>query len=112
MRLRFGDRVMARLDELAAFSAEPDRLARLHLTAPHAAAASVQAWMTEAGMSAAIDATGNVVGRYEGREPGLVATFGRIQARPGAPNVIPGDVRFTIDLRAPSTPTGARRSRT
>ena len=34
-------------------------------------------------------------------EPGLVGTVGRIEASPGAINVIPGAARFTIDLRAP-----------
>ncbi|MED5544562.1 allantoate amidohydrolase [Novosphingobium decolorationis] len=29
-----------------------------------------------------------------------VATVGRIEALPGAPNVIPGEVRFTLDVRA------------
>ncbi|HEX5767087.1 MAG TPA: allantoate amidohydrolase [Burkholderiales bacterium] len=31
----------------------------------------------------------------------LVGTVGRIEARPGAINVIPGEVLFTIDVRAP-----------
>jgi allantoate deiminase len=35
-------------------------------------------------------------------EPGLVATVGRISALPGAQNVIPGCVTFTIDMRSPS----------
>lgn len=35
-------------------------------------------------------------------EGGLVGTVGHIQARPGATNVIPGDVSFTIDMRGPS----------
>ncbi|WP_018075493.1 allantoate amidohydrolase [Novosphingobium nitrogenifigens] len=30
----------------------------------------------------------------------LVATVGRIEAMPGAANVIPGEVRFTVDIRA------------
>jgi len=34
-------------------------------------------------------------------EPGLVGTVGRIEAKPGAINVIPGYVAFTIDIRAP-----------
>lgn len=33
--------------------------------------------------------------------PELVGTVGRIEAKPGAINVIPGDVQFTIDIRAP-----------
>jgi hypothetical protein len=32
----------------------------------------------------------------------LVATVGRVDARPGAPNVIPGRVEFTVDMRSPS----------
>ncbi len=36
------------------------------------------------------------------REPELVGTVGRLEALPGAVNVIPGTVRFTVDLRAPA----------
>ncbi|MGQ7792333.1 allantoate amidohydrolase [Faunimonas sp. B44] len=62
-------RLMERLDLLAGFSDEPDALTRLYLSPAHAhAAAQVMEWMREAGMSARIDAVGNVVGRYEGRE--------------------------------------------
>jgi allantoate deiminase len=35
-------------------------------------------------------------------EDGLVGTVGYIHAMPGATNVIPGQVAFTIDIRAPS----------
>src|SRR3984957_17396343 len=35
------------------------------------------------------------------REPDLVATVGRLEAWPGAANVIPGHVQFSIDIRAP-----------
>lgn len=41
-------------------------------------------------------------------ERDVVATVGRIEARPGAPNVIPGRVEFSVDLRSP---TDARRAR-
>ncbi|MGR0184531.1 allantoate amidohydrolase [Azospirillum aestuarii] len=34
-------------------------------------------------------------------DAGLVATVGRIEAKPGAVNVIPGEVVFTLDVRAP-----------
>ncbi len=34
-------------------------------------------------------------------DPQLVGTVGRIEAKPGAINVIPGEVDFTIDFRAP-----------
>ena len=33
------------------------------------------------------------------REPGLVATVGRLQARPGAPNVVPGAAVASLDVR-------------
>jgi len=41
------------------------------------------------------------VERIAGRDPELVATVGRIEAQPGAINVIPGKVPFTVDVRAP-----------
>ena len=34
----------------------------------------------------------------------LVGTVGRIEAKPGAINVIPGEVMFTVDVRAPQDP--------
>ena len=42
------------------------------------------------------------VERIGASEAGLVATVGRIAALPGAQNVIPGRVAFTIDMRSPS----------
>jgi len=41
------------------------------------------------------------VERIGASEPGLVATVGRIEALPGAINVVPGEARFTVDARAP-----------
>jgi allantoate deiminase len=71
-----GHMVMHRLDELAQFSAEHDALTRLYLTVElKAAALQTQAWMQAAGMVAHIDAVGNVVGRYDGRGPGLPAVI-------------------------------------
>ncbi len=35
-----------------------------------------------------------------GGEPGLVATVGKIEAAPGAINVIPGAARFSVDMRS------------
>lgn len=52
----------------------------------------------------ALAATAEMILAIERRalaEPDLVATVGTIEALPGAVNVIPGKVRFTIDLRAP-----------
>ena len=36
--------------------------------------------------------------------PELVGTVGRLEAKPGAINVIPGEVVFTVDVRAPQDP--------
>ena len=41
------------------------------------------------------------VERRCGSEDGLVGTVGFIEALPGAVNVIPGEVRFSLDVRAP-----------
>ncbi|MBV9376689.1 MAG: allantoate amidohydrolase [Alphaproteobacteria bacterium] len=69
-----GEAVMARLEELARFSTDRTALTRLYLSAEHKSAAKqTQVWMQEAGMEARIDAVANVVGRHEGREPGLPA---------------------------------------
>lgn len=39
-----------------------------------------------------------------GAEPELVGTVGKLECLPGAVNVVPGKVRFTIDIRAPRDP--------
>jgi allantoate deiminase len=41
------------------------------------------------------------VERRCGGEPELVGTVGKLECLPGAVNVVPGKVRFTIDIRAP-----------
>jgi allantoate deiminase len=41
------------------------------------------------------------VERIARASPEIVGTVGRLEARPGAINVIPGEVMFTIDFRAP-----------
>jgi allantoate deiminase len=41
----------------------------------------------------------------------LVATVGRLAALPGAANVIAGEVRFTIDVRAGESPVATARRR-
>lgn len=62
-----GQRLMRRLDVLAAISETPGALTRRFLTpAHHAAMQQVAAWMQEAGMSTRIDAIANVTGRIEG----------------------------------------------
>ncbi|MDE3175135.1 MAG: allantoate amidohydrolase [Pseudomonadota bacterium] len=60
--------MMTRLDDFAAFTDEPGRLTRLYLSASYRRACEqFAAWARAAGMSAAIDAVGNVRARYEGR---------------------------------------------
>ena len=70
-RMNLGPLVMRWLDELAECSEDPVELTRRYLTPEHAQAADlVMRRMREAGMSARLDAVGNVVGRYPGRRPG------------------------------------------
>lgn len=69
-----GRRLLARADELARHSEQPDGLTRVSYSPEYRAAADlVMDWMREAGMDARLDAVGNVVGRYEGERPGLPA---------------------------------------
>jgi len=66
------ERIMARCDELARCSEQPDGLTRVYLSPEQRTANElVLGWMREAGMSARLDAIGNCVGRYEGERPGL-----------------------------------------
>jgi allantoate deiminase len=69
-----GPDICRRIDELAAISESPDNLTRVFLSPEQARASDlVLSWMRDAGMSARVDAVGNVVGRYEGARPGLPA---------------------------------------
>jgi allantoate deiminase len=67
-----GRRAEAMLDELAAISAEPDRLVRLFLSPEHRRAADLVAqWMREIGLDVFEDEIGNVRGRI-GKSPYLI----------------------------------------
>src|SRR5579859_3349310 len=67
-----GDEIVGRINRLAEISETPDNLTRIFLTPEHRTAADlIMSWMREAGMSAQLDAIGNVCGRYEGERPGL-----------------------------------------
>jgi allantoate deiminase len=69
-----GARAMAYLEALAAVSDDAGRLTRLYLSPAHIRSIGVVAdWMRQAGMDAHVDPVGNVVGRYEGTEPGAPA---------------------------------------
>jgi allantoate deiminase len=63
-------RIMARCAELRTISAHPSGYERLYLTPEHRMAAErIMGWMNEAGLSARIDAAGNVVGRWACGDP-------------------------------------------
>ena len=65
-------RILARCEELARHSELAGGLTRVYLSPEQRAASElVLGWMSEAGMSAKLDAAGNCVGRYEGERPGL-----------------------------------------
>jgi allantoate deiminase len=66
------DRILERCEALARLSEHDDGLTRVYLSEEHRRAnALVSEWMREAGMTARIDAIGNVCGRYEGSRPAL-----------------------------------------
>ncbi|WP_380173355.1 allantoate amidohydrolase [Kineococcus sp. DHX-1] len=67
-------RVLDRCDDLAAVSATPDGVERVHLSPEHARVNAVVAgWMAELGLDTRVDQAGNLWGRVEGQEPGLPA---------------------------------------
>ena len=67
-----GSRITQRIDELAAISESPDALTRICFSPEHRRAGDlVLHWMKDAGLSARMDEIGNVIGRYEGKVPGL-----------------------------------------
>jgi allantoate deiminase len=67
-----GEEIVGRINRLAEISETPANITRIFLTPEHRAAADlILSWMREAGMSAHLDAIGNLCGRYEGERPGL-----------------------------------------
>jgi allantoate deiminase len=66
-------------------------------------AGTVPMAMRRDALAAAADAI-LAVERHCTATAGLVGTVGRIEALPGTVNVIPGDVRFSIDIRAEQDP--------
>lgn len=66
-----GEEIVRRIDELGGISEEAGKLTRIYLSKELREAADlILGWMREAGMSAHLDAIGNVCGRYEGERPG------------------------------------------
>ena len=69
-----GAEIMARLDAMAEVSESPDVLTRRCYVPEHRRInVMVARWMRDAGMVVREDAVGNVIGRYEGHEPGATA---------------------------------------
>ena len=69
-----GRQIMARCDALAELTEEPGQLTRTFGSAMHRRALErIAGWMEAAGMHTRHDAAGNLIGRYEGLEPGLPA---------------------------------------
>src|SRR3954468_20223611 len=67
-----GAEIVRRINALAAISETPENLTRVFLSPQLRTAADLLlSWIREAGMSARLDAIGNVCGRYEGERPGL-----------------------------------------
>ncbi len=61
----FGAKILGMAHELAQWTELPEGLMCTYFSPAHkAAAAQLRDWMTAAGMNAAIDAVGNVIGRY------------------------------------------------
>ena len=66
----FGPRILDLAARLAEWSDSDDGLSCLYLTPAHrAVAAQLADWMRQAGMTVAVDAVGNVVGRYAASDP-------------------------------------------
>jgi len=70
----FAAEIIDRIEVLGAISEADGMLTRRYLTAEHRRANdAVRGWMEAAGMAVREDAVGNIIGRYEGAEPGAAA---------------------------------------
>ena len=74
----FAAEVLARCDEVALFSEEPDKITRTFLSEPmRGLLEQMTRWMEEAGLSVRLDAAGNLIGHYHGiRTQGPVLAIG------------------------------------
>ncbi len=74
VQLAYGPRIMQWAEDLAQWSDDDDGLTCAYMTDAHRrTAAQLAEWMRAAGMTATIDAVGNVVGRYASDVPGAKA---------------------------------------
>ncbi|HEV2611017.1 MAG TPA: allantoate amidohydrolase [Noviherbaspirillum sp.] len=70
VRPEFGGEILARADMLAQWSDDESALTCAYMTEAHRrVAAQLAQWMRDAGMQVAVDAVGNVVGRYLSDDP-------------------------------------------
>ncbi|GAA4267524.1 allantoate amidohydrolase [Frondihabitans peucedani] len=66
--------ILERCDALARETSSPDGIERVYLSPEHAAVNRATAgWMRSAGLVPRVDAVGNLLGRFEGRDPALPA---------------------------------------
>ena len=78
---------LARCDEVALYSEEPDRITRTFLCEPmRGLLERMSRWMEEAGLKVRIDAAGNLIGHYDGIRPTgpLLAIGSHIDSVPNA----------------------------
>ncbi len=69
--MQFGEEILKQAQILGSITEEPGRITRTYLTPQHREAGEhILGWMRDAGMEAAFDALGNVVGRYTARDAG------------------------------------------
>jgi allantoate deiminase len=69
-QLNLAAEVLARCDEVALFSEEPDKITRTFLSEPMRLLHEQMArWMEAAGLNVRLDAAGNLIGRYDGLRP-------------------------------------------
>jgi allantoate deiminase len=85
---------------VTAIAAQRRFACRFHGTAGHAGTTPMA--LRRDALTAAAEAILAIEAYCAAGPDGLVGTVGTITAEPGAPNVIPGEVFFTLDLRAPN----------
>ncbi len=79
--------VLARCDEVALYSEEPDKITRTFLSEPmRRLHVRLTQWMEEAGLSVRLDAAGNLIGHYDGlrHEPPVLAIGSHLDTVPNA----------------------------
>ncbi len=79
--------VLARCDQVALFSEEPDKITRTFLSEPmRRLHGRVTQWMEEAGLNVRLDAGGNLIGRYDGlrRDSRVLAIGSHLDSVPDA----------------------------